>query len=156
MTSFKNGREGSLLGIAVSEIHAYPLRPKGFEEPLFPTAASKQAIAEHLLEAPWLSRASELQGRTGGAAHVLEEPIGLENSSRRVEVVRSRGGRRCRPSWRRRRVEKILDRWRWVVDWWDANRSVDRVFFRVLLSDGAVVDLARECSGGWFLVGIVD
>jgi hypothetical protein len=33
---------------------------------------------------------------------------------------------------------------------------VDRVIFRVLLSGGAVVDLARKRSGGWFLVGIVD
>ena len=145
-----------MLGITVSEIHAYPLRPKGFEEPLFPTAASKRAIAEHLLGAPWLSRASELRGRTGGAARALEEPIGLGNSSGRGEVVRSREGRGCRPSWRRRRVEKILDRWRWVGDWWDADHSVDRVFFRVLLSGGVVVDLARERSGEWFLVGVVD
>ncbi len=154
--SSTNGEEGNLLGIAVSEIHAYPLRPKGFEEPLFPTAASKRAIVEHLLEAPWLSRASELQGRTGGAARALEEPIGLRNSSGRVEVVRSRGGRRCHPSWRWRRVEKVLDRWRWVGDWWDADHSVDRVIFRVLLSGGAVVDLARERSGGWSLIGMVD
>ena len=77
-----------MLGIAVSEIHAYPLRPKGFEEPLFPTTASKRAIAEHLLEAPWLSRASELRGRTGGTARALEEPVGLRSSSGRVEVVR--------------------------------------------------------------------
>jgi hypothetical protein len=145
-----------LLGIAVSEIHAYPLRPKGFEEPLFPTAASKRAIAEHLLEAPWLSRASELRGRTGRAARALEEPVGLRSSSGGVEVVRSRGGRRCRPSWRRRRVEKVLDCWRWVGDWWDVDHSVDRVIFRVLLSGGAVVDLARERSGGWSLVGMVD
>ena len=145
-----------MLGIEVSEIHAYPLRPKGFEEPLFPTVASKREIAGHLLGAPWLSRASELRGRTGGAARALEEPVGLRNSSGRVEVVRSRGGRRCRPSWRRRRVEKVLDRWRWVGDWWDADDSLDRVIFRVLLSGGAVVDLARERSGRWFLVGVVD
>ncbi len=145
-----------MLAVDVSEIHAYPLRPEGFEEPLFPTAASKQAIAEHLLEAPWLSRASELRGRTGEAARTLQEPVGLENFSGRVEVVRPRGGRRCRPSWRRRRVEKVLDRWKRVGDWWDADHSVDRVVFRVLLSGGAVVDLARERSGGWFLVGVVD
>lgn len=145
-----------MLGIEVSEIHAYPLRPEGFEEPMFPTAVSKREIAEHLLESPWLSRASELRGRTGGVARALEEPIGLGNSSGWVEVVRSRGGRRCRPSWSRRRVEQVLDRWRWVGDWWDADHSVDRVIFRVLLSGGAVVDLARERAGGWFLVGVVD
>jgi hypothetical protein len=156
LTSSTNVREGSLLGIEVSEIHAYPLRPKGFEEPLFPTAASKRKIAEHLLEAPWLSRASELRGRTGEVTHASEEPVRVRSSSGRVEVVRAREGRRCRFYWRRRRVEKVLDRWRRVGDWWDADHSVDRVVFRVLLSGGAVVDLARERSGGWFLVGVVD
>ncbi len=55
--------------VSVSEIHAYPSRPEGFEEPLFPTAESNRKIAEHLLEAPWLFRASELERKTGGAAH---------------------------------------------------------------------------------------
>ncbi|MCA1740824.1 MAG: hypothetical protein LC740_18980 [Actinobacteria bacterium] len=146
-----------MLGIDVSEIHAYPLRPEGFEEPLFPTANSKQEIAEHLLKAPWLSRASELEGRTGGAAHVLEEPVELRSSFGRVDVVRPRGSRRCRrPSWRRRRLEEVLDRWREVQGWWDEDRRVDRMVFRVLLSCGAVVDLARERSGDWLLVGVVD
>lgn len=145
-----------MLGIDVSEIHAYPSRPEGFEEPLFPTADSKREIAEHLLKAPWLSRASELEGRTGGAAHALEEPVELRSSFGRVEVVRLVGSRRCRPSCRRRRVEKVLDRWRQVGGWWDAGRHVDRVVFRVLLSGGAVVDLARERSGDWLLVGVVD
>jgi hypothetical protein len=155
--SSTNGEEGSLLGIEVSEIHAYPLRPKGFEEPLFSTAASKRAVAEHLLEAPWLSRASEVAGRTGQAAHALEEPVELRRSPGRTEIVRLAGGRRrCRPSWRRRRLEQVLDRWRRVGGWWDADRRVDRVIFRVLLSGGAVVDLARERSGDWLLVGVVD
>ncbi|MCA1716756.1 MAG: hypothetical protein LC781_07815 [Actinobacteria bacterium] len=145
-----------MLGIEVSEIHAYPLRPKGFEEPLFVTTASKQAVAEHLLKAPWLSRASDLEGRTGEAVHALEEPVELRNLSGQVEVLRPNEGRRCHPSWKRRRVEKVLDRWRRVGGWWDADRSVDRVVFRVLLSGGAVVDLARERSGDWLLVGVVD
>ena len=45
-----------MLGVTAPEIHRYPLRPEGFEETLFPTAASKRAVAEHLLEAPWLGR----------------------------------------------------------------------------------------------------
>ena len=49
---------------SVAEIHAYPARPEGFEEPLFPTRESRLAVADHLLDAPWLSRASEL-GRPG-------------------------------------------------------------------------------------------
>lgn len=145
-----------MLGIGVSEIHAYPSRPKGFQEPLFPTAASNRKIAEHLLQAPWLFRASELEGRAGGAAHALEEPVELRSSPGRVEIVRLVGSRRCRYSWRRRSVEKILDRWRRVDGWWDADRRVDRVVFRVLLSGGTVVDLARERSGGWLLVGVID
>ncbi len=146
-----------MLGIEVSEIHAYPLKPEGFEEPLFATTESNRKIAEHLLEAPWLSRASELEGRTGGAAHALEEPVELRNSTGRVEVVRLVGGRRrCRSSWTRQRVVSVLDRWRQIGGWWNAARRVDRVVFRVLLSGGAVVDLARERSGDWLLVGVVD
>ena len=37
---------------SVSQIHSYPLRPEGFEEPLFPTLESRRAVAEHLLQAP--------------------------------------------------------------------------------------------------------
>lgn len=138
-----------MLVIDVSEIHAYPLRPEGFEEPLFSSADSKREIAEHLLKVPWLSRASELEGRTGGAAHVLEEPVELRSFFGRVDVVRLAGGRRCR-------LEEVLDRWREVRGWWDEDRHVDRMVFRVLLSGGAVVDLTRERSGDWLLVGLVD
>ncbi len=146
-----------MLGIEVSEIHAYPLKPEGFEEPLFATAESNRKIAEHLLEAPWLSRASELEGRTGGSAHALEEPVELRTPPGRVEVVRlGVARRRCQPSWRKRRIEKVIDRWRLVDRWWESQRRVDRVVFRVLLSGGAIVDLARESSGDWLLVGMVD
>jgi hypothetical protein len=145
-----------LLAVEVSEIHAYPLRPEDFKEPLFPTADSKRAIMEHLLAAPWVSRASELEGRTGGTAHALEETVELKKAYGRVEVARLVQGRRCHSSWKRQRVDKVLDRWRWVAGWWDDGRRVDRVVFRVLLSGGAVVDLARERSGGWLLVGVVD
>jgi hypothetical protein len=139
---------------SVAEIHAYPLRPRGFQEPLFPTTESKRAVVEHLLEAPWLSRASELQGRTGEAAHVFEEPVELRCLRERVELIWPRDGRRC--SRGKRRVVEVLDRWRDVGWWWDEDRHKDRLVFRVLLSGGTVVDLARERSGGWFLVGVVD
>jgi hypothetical protein len=147
-----------LLGAEVSEIHRYPLRPSGFEEPLFPTASSKQSVIEHLLEAPWLSRASRLEGQGGGAVHALEEPVGLRKSQEGwVEIVRlGRDRKRCHSSWSRRRVNKIIDRWRQVGEWWDEDHRVDRMVFRIILSDGAVVDLARERSSGWFLVGVID
>jgi hypothetical protein len=97
-----------------------------------------------------------LEGRTGQAAHALEETVELRYSSGWVQIVRFFEDRRCRSSWRRRRVAEVLDRWRQVDGWWDADRHVDRMVFRVLLLGGAVVDLAREHSGRWLLVGVVD
>ena len=139
---------------SISEIHGFPPRPDGFIEPLFPTPSSKRAVAEHLLEAPWLMRASELKERAGEAAHVPDEPVRLVARGGRAEVVRLCAGRRC--SWRRSRVLEVLDRWREVREWWEEDRHTDRFVFRVLLSGGAVVDLARERFGGWSLVGVVD
>ena len=136
----------------VTEIHRYPTRPEGYEEPLFPTPESRREVAAHLLRSSWLGRASELRGRAGEAAHVLEEPVELTRDFRgRAELVRPRGWR-CS---RRRRVVEVLDRWREVRGWWNEGLRVTRTVFRVLLSDGAVVDLARERSG-WSLVGLVD
>jgi hypothetical protein len=142
VTSSTNGEEGGLLGIEVSEIHAYPLRPEGFEEPLF--SKSRRAVAEHFLRTPWLSRASEMEGKGGQAVHVRRESVEVENRCGRV--LRASG---------ERRVVEVLDRWREVSAWWDEARAADRTVVRVLLSDGAVVDLAREGSG-WFLVGVAD
>jgi hypothetical protein len=54
-------------------------------------------------------------------------------------------------------VVRVLERWREVGSWWDAQLSVDRLVFRVLLAGGAVVDLALERpSGEWLLMGVVD
>jgi P2-related tail formation protein len=53
-------------------------------------------------------------------------------------------------------VVRVLDRWREISNWWDEERYTDRFIFRVLLTGGAVVDLARERSGEWLLVGVVD
>lgn len=137
---------------SVSEIHCYPLRPEGFEEPLFPTRESRRAVAEHLLRAPWLSRASEMEGKGGQAVHVRREPVEVEDRCGRTRVLWATGKRRCRG---KRWVVEVLDRWREVAGWWDEARAVDRTVLRVLLSDGAVVDLARDCSG-WLLVGVTD
>ena len=139
---------------SVSEIHGHPLRPEGFEEPLFPTRESRRAVAEHLLEASWLWRASEMKGSFAGgqAVHFRREPIEIENRCGRVGVLWASRKRRCR---KERWVVEVLDRWREVAAWWDEDAGVDRTVVRVLLSDGAVVDLARE-SSGWFLVGIAD
>ena len=143
-------RGGALPGTSVSEIHAYPPRPEGFEEPLFATPGSRRVVMDHLLEAPWLSRASRLEKRSGGCAHSFREPVGIEGSPGRVMVVRTCGRRR-----EKRRVSRVLSRGREGDRWWE-EEGVDRLVFAVLLSGGAVVHLARERRGGWFLVGVED
>lgn len=147
-----------------AEIHAYPTRPEGYFEPLFPTAQSRRQIAMHLLEAPWLARASELPGRGGGAARAREEPIDLRRRGGCVEVMRSRS----KPgscSWRRCRVVGVIDRWREVGSWWSEDDAVDRRGFRVAVAGcrfgpgrapGAVVDLVLDRNRGWVLSGVVD
>lgn len=139
----------------VSEIHRYPSRPPGFEEPLFPTAESRRAVAEHLANAPWLSRGSELRRGSGQAAHSREEPAHvLRRADGRAYLVRRSGKG---PRTRKRRVVRVLERWREVRSWWEPKQRVDRLVFRVLLSGGSVVDLALErASGEWLLVGVAD
>ena len=138
---------------SVSEIHRYPLRPEGFEEPLFSTRESRLAVIDHLLRTSWLSRASEMEERGGQAAHARWEPVELENRHGRVRVAWASGRRRCR---KRRHVVEVLGRWREVRAWWDETRAKNRSLARLLLSDGSVVDLARENDGEWFLVGVTD
>jgi integrase len=138
---------------SVSEIHRYPLRPEGFEEPLFSTRESRLAVLDHLLRTSWLSRASEMEERGGQAAHARWEPVELENRHGRVRIAWSSGRRRCR---KRRHVVEVLGRWREVRAWWDETRAKNRSLARLLLSDGTVVDLARENDGEWFLAGVTD
>jgi hypothetical protein len=142
-----------LLESSVTEIHAYPQRPPGFEEPLFLTTESKREIMAHFLEAPWLSRASELPRGIGESAHAPREPVRLRGAGIQVELVRPS---RYRRSPTRRRVVRVLERWREVRAWWDEEARTDRLVFRVLLAGGAVAELALERSGGWFLVGVAD
>ncbi len=140
---------------SVSEIHRYPLRPDGFEEPLFPTRESRREVLDHLLLSSWLSRASEMEDSYSGgqAARTLREPVEVENRHGRVKISWASGRRRCR---KERRIVEVLGRWREVRAWWDEERATDRSLVRVLLSDGSVVDLARESGGKWFLVGVAD
>jgi hypothetical protein len=138
---------------SVSEIHRYPLRPGGFEESLFPTRESRLEVLNHLLRASWLSRASELESRGGQAAHAGREPVEVKGRSGRVRISWASGRRRCR---KERRIVEVLGRWREVRAWWDEERATDRNLFRVLLSDGSVVDLARENGKEWYLVGTLD
>ena len=149
-----------MLATTVSEIHRYPSRPPGFEEPLFPTRESRRSVAEHLACTPWLFRGSELRRGSGQAAHSCEEPAHvLQRANGAAYLVRRCGneGRRGRRRTRKRRVVRVLERWREVSSWWEAKGGVGRLVFRVLLAGGAVVDLALErASGEWLLVGVVD
>jgi hypothetical protein len=138
---------------SVSEIHCYPLRPDGFEEPLFPTREARLEVLDHLLQSSWLSRASEVESRGGHTVHAGREPVEVKNNHGRMRISWISGRRRCR---KERRIVEVLGRWREVRAWWDEERATDRRLFRVLLSDGSVVDLARENDGGWFLVGTLD
>lgn len=139
----------------VSEIHRYPLRPKGYAEPLFHCRESRREILEHLAGSSWLSRASEFKEAVPGAgrtAHVRGESV--EVSSEEGTPLLVRGGRR-------RRIRRVLERWREVREWWSENGR-DLVLYRMEVSGGAsehmlVLDLARDrLSGEWTLVGVVD
>lgn len=153
--------------VTVSEIRRHPLRPQGFEEPLFLGRAAKKEIAEHLEEsAAWLWKASGLKGPWAGApCHVLTRTDG---SAHLVTVGPERRGcrrRRRLTRTRKRRVRRVIERWREVDGWWKPGGGTDRLFFRVLLAgpcgtEGAVVDLALDRSdlraGSWSLVRVLD
>ncbi|HZC18683.1 MAG TPA: hypothetical protein VE225_03160, partial [Rubrobacteraceae bacterium] len=97
-------------------------------------------------------RASGMECKGGQAAHVGRESVEIENRCGRVRVSWASGKQRCR---KKRWVVEVVDRWREVRAWWEEEAGVDRTVVRVLLSDGAEVDLARE-DGRWFLVGVAD
>lgn len=144
-----------MLDIGISEIHRYPLRPEGFEEPLFLTDASKRVVADHLLQASWLRRASEIEGTTGESAHAFKEPVELERTHpERAVIVRLRSDRRL--TWRKKQILRLLEHWREVKKWWDEDDCTDRMVFRVLIAGGTIAELARERSGEWFLTGVMD
>jgi protein ImuB len=53
-------------------------------------------------------------------------------------------------SGRRIMVETVLDRWRIEDEWW-RERPVSRMYYRVVLEDGRVVELYRALlSGRWY------
>ena len=141
----------------VTEIHDYPHRPAGFKEPLFWGLENKREAMEHYLATTWVQRASELATRptgrgSGETAHARNERVRI---GRREDdtLVLERG---C--GWRRRRkcVRKVLGSWREVRGWWESE-GYDLMLYRLLLSDGAVVDVAWvRGEKVWNLVGVVD
>ena len=148
----------------VSEIHAYPQRPEGFAEPLFWSLEKKREVMEHFLAASWVQRASEAAGgfdrryTRGSAAHTTEERVELKRREDGALMLgRGCGRRRSRRSLRWRAVRQVLGCWREAWGWWEPSGGRDLVLYRLLLSDGAVVDVARDLAGGlWKLVGVVD
>ena len=157
--------------VGVAEIKRHPLRPEGFEEPLFLGRAAKKEIAEHLKESSaWLKRAGEARdvgSPAGKPCHVLKRPDG---SAYLVSVEPEGAGcprRRRGTRARKRRVGGVIERWREVGGWWGPDGGTHRLCFRVLLSaadagspGGAVVDLAfdrsGERAGSWSLLRVLD
>lgn len=90
----------------VSEIHAYPLRPEGYAEPLFHDQSSRKEILDHLAGSEWLDRASEARRPR---AHTGAQPTGY------VAVLAS---------------------WREVDRWWEEDGGVDVIWRRVETRDG--------------------
>ena len=81
----------------------------------------------------------------------------LRRADGRAYLVRRCPNGRRKGSLRKRRVVRVLERWREVALWWEAGGGVDRLVFRVLLAGGTVVDLALErASGEWLVAGVVD
>ena len=163
----------------VTEIHDYPLRPAGFVEPLFWGSESRRAVMEHLAASTWLSRATELVGesadlkgahgtdigvRSGRTARAVNEPVKLERSEEDEALLLFRSGQRsrCRSATLRgrpakRAVRSVEERSREVRDWWDEEATRDLLLYRLALSDGSVVDVAKDRSTGeWSLLGVVD
>jgi len=151
----------------VSEIHAYPMRPRDFLEPLFWSMETKREVMEHFLEASWIKRASVTRSSGDGvAAHAFadsrREAVELRRRPEgRLELLRgcteTKGTKRRRS---RKLVVGLVERWREVRNWWEGAGATDVYVYRFVLAGGSVVDVARDPHvkgvGEWTLVGIVD
>lgn len=156
----------------VSEIHAYPMRPRDFFEPLFWSMETKREVMEHFLEASWIKRASVTRSSgDGGTAHVFadsrREAVELRRRPEgKLELLRgcsgpgSGPGRQTKRRRSRKLVVGLVERWREVRNWWEGAGITDVYVYRFVLVDGSVVDVARDPHvkgvGEWTLVGIVD
>ncbi len=129
--------------------------PRALPSLCFGQRESNRAIMDHFLESSWLWWASELDhgASPGEAAHVRQESIGVERLGDGSVLIERGCGRRRR----RRDVRRVLARWREVRGWWQGYGGEDLLLYRLLLSDGAVVDVGRDRrSGRWALIGVID
>ena len=117
----------------------------------------KREVMEHYLATTWVQRASEMATRptgrgSGEAAHARNEQVRIGRREDDTLVLERECGRRRT----RKRVQKVLGSWREVRGWWESG-GCDLTLYRLLLSDGAVVDVAWvRGEKVWKLVGVVD
>lgn len=88
----------------VSEIHAYPLRPEGFAEPLFHSHKSRQQILDHLARSDWLFRASQAR-----SPEAPRPPRTLTDDAAKETA-------------------RIIASWREVDRWWQHDGGVDVIW----------------------------
>ena len=68
----------------------------------------------------------------------------------KVEAAKSGEPAALHVSGRRIGIESVLETWRVEDEWW-RERPVSRMYYRVILDDGRVVDLYRAIlSGRWY------
>ena len=79
-------------------------------------------------------------GATGGPGRIRSlnrpRPLRVEADGDGVPVAVWLAGRRCA-------VEAVLERWRIDDEWW-RQRTVSRVYFRLLLEEGRTVTVYRD------------
>jgi hypothetical protein len=115
-----------------SEIHAYPLRPDGYAEPLFHSRRSRQEILEHFARSGWLSRASE--------APRTPEVCSLAEPTRVSAATSSTGPVGVEAS-------RVIASWREVDRWWEPGGGVDVVWRLVESGRGKQEVMAESIRG---------
>ncbi len=113
----------------VSEIHAYPLRPEGYAEPLFHDRKSRKGILDHLAKSGWLWRACEMpQPKRSEPV----EPVDPELGRAKLAYANS---------------ERVLASWREVDRWWEVDGGIDLVW-RLVESGRGTQEIRAEPGAG--------
>jgi hypothetical protein len=124
----------------VSEIHAYPLRPEGYAEPLFHDSKSRKEILEHFARSGWLSRASEApEAPVIPKVTEVTEVCSAPGPARVSLAASSRGRSEMEES-------QVLASWREVDRWWEPDCGVD-VIWRLVESGRGKQEMRAEPVG---------